>query len=290
SVIMEPNELQPETATNPPGQSNRVYRCDGSRFQDDITVTPYDFRRPAALSQAEQRQVESLHQKFAEHLSARLSAFLRMDCSAKLGRFETPTYRDFIESLESPAAVGLLQVNPLAGVGILNLGLSLSHCIIDRMLGGRGAAANVERELSEIEVALLEDVVRVIGDEWCQQWRSETKLEPNCIGQETNARFLKTSLPDAVMLSSLIQIQLGENQGQIQLGIPYSMVETMVKEMQKREAARGTELLKHKPQWRLSFNEISVPVVAQWKVKQMRVEDVISLTPGDVLPLDPDFI
>lgn len=287
---MEPNESQAETGPSSPAEASPVYRYDGSRFANEVTVTPYDFRRPLALSQPELRQVELLHQKFVEHLSARLSAFLRMDCIAKLGKFETPTYRDFIESLESPAAVGLLQVTPLPGVGILNLGLSLSHSIIDRMLGGRGSAAKVERELSEIEVALLEDVVRVIGDEWSQQWRSETKLEPNCIGQETNARFLKTSLPDAVMLSSLIEIQLGENQGQIQLGIPYSMVETMVKEIQKREAARGTDLLKNKPQWRPSFDEISVPVIAQWKVKQIRVQDLMSLEPGDVLPLDPDLI
>src|SRR5262249_45659471 len=150
-----------------------VYRCDGRRFQTEVTVTPYDFRRSAALGQAEQRQLECLHQKFAEHLSARLSTFLRLDCSATLSRFETPAYRDFIESLESPAAVALLQVDPLPGVGILNLGLSLSHSIIDRMLGGRGTVTKVERELSEIEVALLDDVVRLIGDEWCQQWRSE---------------------------------------------------------------------------------------------------------------------
>jgi flagellar motor switch protein FliM len=288
---MESNETQPaEAAVNSKDQSNPVYRFDGRRFANEVTVTPYDFRRSAALTQAEQRQLECLHQKFAEHLSARLSTFLRLDCSATLSGFETPAYRNFIESLESPAAVALLQVDPLPGVGILNLGLSLSHSIIDRMLGGRGVVTNVERELSEIEVALFDDVVRLIGDEWCQQWRSETRLEPQCIGHETSARFLKTSLADAIVVASRIQIKLGESQGHIQLGIPYSMVETMVKEMQKREAIRGGEHHRNKPQWRPSFNEIAVPVVAQWKVKEMRVQDLISLTPGDVLPLDPDLI
>jgi flagellar motor switch protein FliM len=33
-----------------------------------------------------------------------------------------------------------------------------------------------------------------------------------------------------------------------------------------------------------------VPVVAQWKVNEIRVQDLIALTPGDVLPLDPDLI
>ncbi|MGH7937975.1 MAG: FliM/FliN family flagellar motor switch protein, partial [Bryobacteraceae bacterium] len=45
-----------------------------------------------------------------------------------------------------------------------------------------------------------------------------------------------------------------------------------------------------KPQWRASYNDIAVPVVAQWKAKEMRVQELLSLTSGDVLPMDPDLI
>ncbi len=255
-----------------------------------MTVAPYDFRHPAALSQTSQRQVELVHQKFAEHLAARLSTFLRMDCSTKLTKFETPTYRSFIESLESPAEVALLQIEPLQGVALLNFSLPLCSAMIDRMLGGRGSVATADRTLSEIEIALLEDAIQVITDEWCQQWRSETKLRSHCIGHETSARFLKTSLPDAVMLAAAIEVQLGESQGQIQFGIPFSMVEKMVKEAQARESTRGANLSSATPQWRASYNGISVPVVAEWKVREMRVQELVSLSPGDILPMDPDLI
>ena len=86
--------------------------------------------------------------------------------------------------------------------------------------------------------------------------------------------------------SSHIQIQLGESQGQIQLGIPYSMVGDDGEGGAKREAVRGADLLKNNAAVASLFDEIAVPVIAQWKVKEMRVQDLISLTPGDVLPLD----
>jgi flagellar motor switch protein FliM len=287
---VEPNEQNSGKPGEIPRQSGVVYRSNGTRFPEGVTVTTHDFRRPAALSQGSLNQMELVHKKFAEHLAARLSTFLRMDCLTNLGKFETPTYSSFIESLESPAEVALLQIEPLLGVAVLNISLPLCHAMIDRMLGGRGVAAKADQSLSEIEIALLEDAVQVMADEWCRQWRSETKLRPHCIGHDTSARLLKTSLPDAVTLSAAVEVQLGESQGQIQLGVPYSMVETMVKEAQARESTRGAELLSRKPQWRSSYNGISVPVVAEWKVKEMRVQELVSLSPGDVLPMDPDLI
>lgn len=287
----EPKQTKPaKGAGKADKKPTTAYRSNGTRFPEGVTVTPYDFRHPAALSPTSLRQVELVHQKFAEHLTARFSTFLRMDCSTKLAKFETPTYSNFIESLESPAEVALLQIEPLLGVAVLNLSLPLCHAVIDRMLGGRGVVAKADRSLSEIEIALLEEAVQVMADEWCQQWRSETKLRPHCIGHETSARFLKTSLPDAVMLCAAVEVQLGETQGQIQLGVPYSMVETMVKEAQARESTRGAEVLSRKPQWRPSYNGISVPVFAEWKVREMRVQELVSLSPGDILPMDPDLI
>ena len=93
------------------------------------------------------------------------------------------------------------------------------------------------------------------------------------------------------MLSAFIEVKLGESQGQIQLGIPYAMVETMVKEALERESNnRGPEVPNKKPQWRSSYDGISVPVVAEWKVKEMRVQELVALSPGDVLPMDPELI
>jgi flagellar motor switch protein FliM len=31
-------------------------------------------------------------------------------------------------------------------------------------------------------------------------------------------------------------------------------------------------------------------VVAEWKVKELRVRELVTLSPGDILPMDPDLI
>ena len=288
---MDTTVEQPPDAAAPASEKiAKVYRCNGTVATDEVAVTPHDFRRTAALSQSALRQVELVQQKFVEHLSTRLSTFLRMECGAKLTKFETPTYHDFVQSISEPAEVTILEVAPLPGIGILNLSGALCHSMIDRLLGGRGFVANAERSLSEIELALFDEIVQVIMEEWCQHWRADAKLRPVSIGHETTTRFLKTSPPDTIILSALISVQLGECEGQLQLGIPFSMVENIVKENEERAVLRGTEAPPKKAQWRASYNEISVPVIAQWKVKEMRVREVVSLCPGDILPMDPNLI
>ena len=67
---MEPNEGQPpETATQSEDRASVVSHASMAvASAADVTATPCDFRRPAALSQAEQPPGRTLASKFAEHL------------------------------------------------------------------------------------------------------------------------------------------------------------------------------------------------------------------------------
>ena len=88
-----------------------------------------------------------------------------------------------------------------------------------------------ERYLTEIEIALIEDVVRIILDEWCGQWKAEQELRPLIIGHENNGRFLQTSPKDAIVLALTLECSFGDCSEQIQLGVPYYTIEPVVKKM-----------------------------------------------------------
>jgi len=64
-----------------------VYAADGRRIDHEVNrsvIETYNFRNPGFLRQGDLRQLELLHQKFVEHLCARLSTFLRMECLVKM--------------------------------------------------------------------------------------------------------------------------------------------------------------------------------------------------------------
>ena len=62
----------------------------------------------------------------------------------------------------------------------------------------------------EIEIALLEDILSIVLEEWCGQWKGEQELHPQMIGHENNGRFLQTSPRDAIVLAINLEINFGD--------------------------------------------------------------------------------
>lgn len=269
--------------------AKRIFRSDGERFPNpkQVSAKTFDFRTPIHLAEAELRRLRTLHAGFISAISARFSSLLRADMSLKLTRMLTMPYAKFSESMKNPTHVSLFKVDQLSGIGILEVSPRLAISMTNRMLGGRGMATDEEeRYLTEIEVALLEEIVDIIIQEWCRQWKEQRQYSGRQIGHENNPRFLQVCASDTIMLVSTIEALAGDSVEQIQLGIPYNMLEPIVKTM---HAARSREIQGSpdaKPQqWRTSYNQISVPLIADWLVPQVSVSDILSLRVGDVLEM-----
>lgn len=270
-----------------------VFGMNGARLHtvDGGKLTPYNFRNPGFLSAADLRHLSMLHQRYVQHLSARLSTFLRMECVLKTTEFNSSTFSGFCDLLPTPSHLTLFQVDPLRGVGIVDLSLPLGLAMADRLLGGKGNVSESDRALTEIEVALLEDAMQLVITEWTQLWNDDDAwvLQPHCVGHETSARFLQTSAPDAVFVVTSVEMTLGDIVDQFHLGIPFSMIETMVKKMQQARhhgETKGTKLA----QWRGPYAGITVPVTAEWQLHEITLAEALALRAGAVIDLPRELI
>lgn len=281
-----------EEAAKPAVEVGPIYGCEGNRLDglDPAKLTAYNFNNPGFLSQADMRQLGVLHQRFIQHLSARLSTFFRMECGLKVTKFGTSTFTEFCQSLSNPTQLTLFQVEPLRGVGIVEITLPLGLTMADRLLGGKGRVTNTDRALTEIEETLLEDAMQIIVTEWTQLLEGEqTVLRPQCIGHETSGRFLQTSSPDAVLIVTKVEVALGELTEQLQIGIPFSMIESMVKRMQFARQT-GDDAVPKKVQWRAPYAGILVPISAEWRVREITLGEVMTMREGDVIHLPRELV
>ena len=269
--------------TRPP-----LIRMDGTRAEnaEETRVEAYDFRLPTFLTEVELRRLRILHEDFIRYLAARLAMFLRMECSLKMARLQTQTYGKFTEGLASPTHICLFKMDPLLGVGLLDINPRLALTFVDRLLGGRGHSVKAERYLTEIEVSLLEDVLKIILEEWCAQWREDRELHLQLIGHENNGRFLQTSPRDAVVLALAIEVSFGDCSEQIQIGLPYYTIEPLVKALQQRrqkDTAPATAVAK--PEWHDVYEHVQLPVRAEWSLTDMTLREISSLRVGDLLEM-----
>ena len=249
-------------------------------------VERYDFRNPVLWSEAEQRRLRSLHDDFVRYVSARLSLHLRMELGVRIAALTTDTYGKFTDALPTPTHLSLFKLEPLAGIGILDLNPHLALTIADRLLGGRGQCVKADRPLTEIETALVEDIVVILLEEWCGQFKSDQTLHPVVIGHENNGRFLQTASRDAIMLTLTLECTFGDCLEQIQIGVPYYTIEPLVKQMQVRREKDATVLpAGRRATWQPSYDGISVPVRAEWHAFELTLRELTELRPGDVIEM-----
>ncbi len=271
----------------------QVYRADGRRHDGDVPlqVESYDFRNPVFLTEVDLRRLRLLHEDFIRYLAARLALFLRMECSLKMAKLTTLTYAKFTESLPNPTHLCLFKAEPLSGVGILDINPRLALTLVDRVLGGRGHSVKVDRYLTEIEIALLEDILRIVLEEWCVQWRLDGDLHPEIIGHENNGRFIQTSPKDAIVLALTIEFNFGDCSEPIQIGVPYYMIEPMVKAIQARRNRDSTPERPHAPaKWKEVYEHISLPVGVEWDAFELTLRELTRLRVGDVLELPASIV
>lgn len=272
-----------------------VHQNDGARTsQPKDAIQPYDFRHPVFLSANELRKLRVQHEEFIHSLAARLSIYLRLEFGLQMSQLQTLTYQKFTECLPNPCHLTMFKVEPMRGICVLDINPRLGLTIVDRLMGGPGHSVNVNRDLSEIEVALLDQVVQLIVGEWCNHWAKIKELHPTLLGHENNGRFLQTSVPDAVMLALSMEAHIGDCVEQIQVGFPYATLEPLIQQLslklnpQAEETAAAITAAAH-PKWQRGLDDVSIPVTGEWPGMELTAREFSRLKVGDVLALPADF-
>jgi flagellar motor switch protein FliM len=251
-------------------------------------IRGHDFRQSGFLTPSELRRIRQRHEQFIRALAARLAMFLRLEFTLQLSKVQIVGYQKFIENLPGPTHITLFKTDPLKGVGLLVIPPRFGLTLVDRLLGGPGQAPEAGRDLTEIEIALIDQVATLILTEWCNHWPEMRGLHPTLHGHENNSHFLQTATPDTAMLILTIIGGLGEQSEPMQIVFPYATVEPLMRLLSPSlpgsdaAPARAT-----KPKWNSEFDEVKVPLIAEWQGLKMSAGEITRLKIGDLLALDP---
>ena len=160
-----------------------------SRKADAIRT--YDFRQSGFLAPSELRRLRMRHEQFVRALAARLANYFRTEFNVQLARLQIVGYQKYTANLPSPTHITLFKTDPLKGTGLLVIPPRLGLSLVDRLLGGPGQMDDPGRDLSEIEIALIDQIALLLVAEWCNHWPELRDLRPALTGHESNSRFLQ---------------------------------------------------------------------------------------------------
>jgi len=256
------------------------------------TLEPHDFRQSSLLSPRQMRKLRAHEMHFLTAMESRVALFLRSEFPVKLAGIEIVAFQKLTEAWAGPTHLVLFKAEPLRGVAVLEIPLLLGLTIVDRLMGGAGHVEPTKREISEIEKALLDQIVQMILEEWCNNWAVVKPLKPSLLGCESNGRYLQTAPPQTNMLTLAIDARLGDCAGQIKLVIPYAALEPCL-----RQLCVGSEPSAETPapapaapaRWNRCLDDVALELTAEWQGMELSARDILHLKVGDVLQVSPQL-
>jgi flagellar motor switch protein FliM len=251
-------------------------------------ISRYDFRRPGRVSKEQIRALTSVHSVFARNVAVTLSGFLRTIVEVRVVSVEQLTYSEFIHSLPNPTCFMILRAPPLEGQMCLEMSPLIVFPIIDRLLGGGGDSNFIpQRPLTSIEWRLISRITERALEHLSDVWHNLVNVQFELVETESNPQLVHIVAPTEVVVFVTFEIKLGQNTGTMSLCVPFNTVETVLSHVTSQSWFYKPKPASPVQQQRLQRNLVTstVDLTAFLGRATIRVSDLRSLRPGDLLPL-----
>ena len=248
----------------------------------------WDFRRPDKFSKEQIRTVSFMHETFARLTTTSLAAQLRSMVHVHVASVDQLTYEEFLRSIPSPTALAVINMDPLTGSAILEIDPAITFTVIDRLFGGPGEGTKINRELSEIERAVMESIiVRILGN-MREAWSQVIDLRPRLGQIETNPQFVQIVPPTEMVVLVTLETKVEEVEGMMNFCIPYLTIEPIISKLSAQywySSVRRGATTENLNVLRERLAGIDVPLVAEVGGLTLAMKDVMALQPGNVIRL-----
>jgi len=207
--------------------------------QEAEKIMLYDFKRPNRVSKEQLRAIRGIHDKMARNLSSEMSTTLRSIIEIQLQSVDQMTYGEFLMSLPSPTSFNVFSIRPLDGSAVLEINPSIVFPMIDRLLGGKGDAYDIERELSDIEITLLDNVLKVIMAKLKEAWGPIVEMVPLIESKESSPNVIQIVAQNEIVVMVVLEITIGETSGMINLAYPVIYLESILSRLASKDIMIG---------------------------------------------------
>lgn len=251
-------------------------------------VTLYDFKRPNRVSKEQLRAFRGIHDKMARNLSSQISAIMRSIVEIQLHSVDQMTYGEFLMSLPSPTSFNVFSMKPLDGTGVLEINPSIAFPMIDRLLGGKGDPYEATREFSDIELNLLDTILRQMMQNLKEAWAPVAEVFPAVDAKESSPNVVQIVAQNEIVIMVVMEIIIGHSSGMMNICYPVISLESVLSRLASRDLMLSETSSKKSRNKELQalLGGAVVNVSAVLGGTSLDLREVLDLSAGDIIRLD----
>lgn len=262
---------------------------------DDSRVKIYDFSSPKKVTRENLKLINGIYESYARIVSSYLTAVLRLICETEIEQIEESIFYEYNNALNDSVlmcVVDFIMPDTKKSYGqiLVNVSKPLAFLIIDKLMGGDGDDYKYERDFTDIELAILDNLLRQIISKMQDAWQNTIPIIVEFNKIETNARFIQSiGYNDTVLLIVLDTLVKGLSD-KITICIPTMTIDEIFKKSEsslrigRKISESQAEQDKAAIMGYLKASYLNV--VGILGGTELTLNDVLNIQVGDVIVLD----
>ena len=249
-------------------------------------VTSYDFHRADRISQDQMRSVHLMHEYFGRNFASSLSAYLRNFVDVKLVNLEQESYSAFLKGIPDPTMFSSIGMRPLDDNLALEMNPSVVFPMIDLILGGPGLAPTDNRNLTEIEMNIIDGVLRLAMRDLRAAWNPIIDLDLYIEDKGTKAQMFQIVSPGEAVIAIQLELKIGDNSGTMNICIPSRVLKQLRSKFDQQWNVRRQKTYGNEEKRILEIMK-QVPILLSSEIRNsiLTVDDLLKMSVGDVIEL-----
>ncbi len=259
-------------------------------------IKEYDFRSPKLFTREQLKLLYSIYENYARILSSYVTGVLQTYTLVEIIEVEEQQYYEFNNALPDSVLMGILDFavkedQTEEDLVLLDFSKDIGYCAIDRLLGGSGKPIEQDREYTEIEIGILDHMIKGMVNLMKNVWLDYLEISPRLLKLETNARILQGISADENVVIVVMNITVNETQGKLNVCIPAVTLDTMFKmknAMSKKKERRGdaaTDALRRDSIMK-EINQTDLELTGILGSIEVMSKELVDLEVGDIIKLN----
>ena len=242
------------------------------------TVEVYDFRRPTTLAREHSRVLELAFETFARQWGTQLTAKVRVLSQVTCEQVLMHTYDEYAASLPSTTAMVLCAVDGVAARAVIQFPTSAALSWVRNMLGGNGGQLAPERKFTEIEQALLRQLMAEALEDLRYSLGALLVASIGVDAIQYNSQFAQAAATSDLMIVATFTIRVGESTSAATVALPAEALMPQLGEANPTSTTGNAREL-----MRAQLAGVPVDVSLRLPPFQVLPSRILDLAVGDVL-------
>ena len=252
----------------------------------------YDFKHPVMFLKDQLRTLQMIHESFARTLSTSLSSALRTLVSLKCIGVDQVSYGEFAMSLPDPCTLVNLRMRPSDGRTLMAIHPAVSLGIVDRVTGGSGVSEASARPLTEIEQAIIDEIIVIVLRDLEQSWSRIMKLTFTSEGIEYSAQFAQVTTEEDTVVATTLEMTFAETHGMLSLCYPFRTLNPVMEKLSAKHwiaEEQKAQAAKSQANIQACVAQVPLRLSAHLGKTMITMQELLGLKANDVLLLDRDI-